>query len=99
MRKILLTAAACFGAAIINAAGTGPAAAYDYPWCVQGRNVGFPGDCSYTTYRQCLASASGRNVGCGINPRVAFDRARRGEPPYPPEPEPPPRRGHPRRYY
>ncbi|WP_407177594.1 DUF3551 domain-containing protein [Bradyrhizobium sp. STM 3562] len=51
-------------------------AAYDYPWCIQGRDWGYPGECSYQTYEQCMASASGRNVYCGINPRVAFDRAR-----------------------
>jgi hypothetical protein len=99
MRKIVLTAAALFGAAIASVAGVAPAAAYDYPWCVQGRGVGFPGDCSYATYKQCLARASGRNVGCGINPRVAFDRARRGESPYPPEPELLQSRGHQRRNY
>ena len=99
MRRIVLTTAALFGAVIASAAGSAPAAARDYPWCVQGRGVGFPGDCSYATYRQCRASASGRNVGCGINPRVAFDRARRGESPYPPEPEPRSPRGYPRRNY
>jgi hypothetical protein len=53
-------------------AGSAPAAAYDYPWCVQGKDVGYPGDCSYTTYQQCQASASGRYASCGINPRFAF---------------------------
>lgn len=49
-----------------------PAAAYDYPYCVQGKGVGFPGDCSYQTYAQCMASASGRQAYCNVNPRVAF---------------------------
>jgi hypothetical protein len=83
MRKIVLTAAALIGAGFASVAGTAPAAAFDYPWCVQGRGVGYPGDCSYQTYAQCQASASGRNVGCGINPRVAFEQGRRGGPPYP----------------
>ena len=48
------------------------AQAQDYPWCVQGRGVGYPGDCSYSTRPQCLASASGRLVSCGINPRFAY---------------------------
>ncbi|HLZ04186.1 MAG TPA: DUF3551 domain-containing protein [Bradyrhizobium sp.] len=43
-----------------------------YPWCVQGRGVGYPGDCSYTSYKQCMASASGRYAYCGVNPYVAF---------------------------
>ena len=78
MRKMVLTAMVLIGAGFASVAGTAPAAAdFDYPWCVQGRGVGYPGDCSYQTYAQCQASASGRNVGCGINPVVAF-RAQRG---------------------
>ena len=78
MRNAMLCilALAALGAATM--AGSGPAAAYDYPWCVQGRGVGIPGDCSYQTYGQCMASASGRNLYCNINPRVAFGRQRRG---------------------
>jgi Protein of unknown function (DUF3551) len=53
-------------------AGSSPAAAYDYPYCIQGRGVGIAGDCAYTTYAQCMATASGRGVYCNINPRVAF---------------------------
>ena len=72
MRKltlVLLTMAAAGAGAI---AGSAPAAAYDYPYCAQGRGVGVPGDCSYQTYAQCMASASGRGLFCNINPRVAF---------------------------
>ena len=64
MRKTILTVVALSGAAIVTTITSGPAAAYDYPWCVQGRGVGIPGDCSYQTYGQCMASASGRNVYC-----------------------------------
>jgi hypothetical protein len=46
--------------------------AQDYKWCVQGTGVGSPGDCSFATRRQCMAAASGRLVGCGINPRFAY---------------------------
>jgi hypothetical protein len=94
MRK-MMTAAALVGAAIASVAGAAPAAAYDYPWCVQGRGVGYPGECSYQTFRQCQASASGRNVSCGINPLVAF--ARRGEPVY--EDAPPAPLRHSRRHH
>jgi hypothetical protein len=76
MRKTILTFAALSAAAIAAMATAGPAAAYDYPWCAQGRGVGIPGDCSYRTYGQCMASASGRNLYCNVNPRVAFGRAR-----------------------
>jgi hypothetical protein len=76
MRKTILTFAALLAAAIAAIATAGPAAAYDYPWCAQGRGVGIPGDCSYRTYGQCMASASGRNLSCNVNPRVAFGSAR-----------------------
>ena len=82
MRKTILTVVALSGAAIVTTITSGPAAAYDYPLCVQGRGVGIPGDCSYQTYGQCMASASGRNVYCNINPRVAFGRAPYGRGPY-----------------
>ncbi len=60
MRKTILTMAALSAAAIMTTVTSGPAAAYDYPWCAQGKGVGVPGDCSYQTYGQCMASASGR---------------------------------------
>ena len=79
MRNAMLAILALSAAAAATAAGTSPAAAYDYPYCVQGRGVGYPGDCSYATYGQCMASASGRAVYCGVNPRVAFGlQQRRG---------------------
>ncbi len=55
-----------------------PAAAdpFDYPWCIQGRDEGYPGYCGYQTYHQCQASASSRDAYCGINPRVAFSQQR-----------------------
>jgi Protein of unknown function (DUF3551) len=83
MRKTILTMAALSAAAIITTVTSGPAAAYDYPWCAQGKGVGVPGDCSYQTYGQCMASASGRNLYCNINPRVAFGPLRQGRPVYP----------------
>lgn len=75
MRKSLVLAGLLFGMSFVTAP---PASAQDYPWCVQGRSVGYPGDCSYRTRAQCEASASGRNVGCGINPRFAYGQQRRG---------------------
>jgi hypothetical protein len=59
-----------------------PAHAYQYPWCVQGRGIGYPGDCSYQTYAQCMASASGRTNYCGRNPAAALARDRYGRPVY-----------------
>ena len=52
--------------------GAVPAAAGDYPWCAQGGEYGYPGECAYRTYHQCQASVSGRLLFCGPNPRVAY---------------------------
>jgi hypothetical protein len=76
MRKAMLAMATLISAGAATIAGGGPAAAYDYPWCVQGRGVGIPGDCSYQTYAQCMASASGRGIYCNVNPRAAFGQRR-----------------------
>jgi Protein of unknown function (DUF3551) len=72
MRNPMLALLTLMAAGVATFAGSAPAAAYDYPWCVQGRGVGIPGDCSYQTCAQCMASASGRALYCSVNPRVAF---------------------------
>jgi hypothetical protein len=72
MRNTMLAALALSAATVASVAGSSPAAAYDYPYCLQGRGIGVPGECAYATYEQCLASASGRALYCNINPRVAF---------------------------
>jgi Protein of unknown function (DUF3551) len=74
MRKFVLTMLALSAAGVATLATSAPAAAYDYPWCVQGRGVGIPGDCSYQTYAQCEASASGRGLYCNSNPRAALNQ-------------------------
>ncbi|SDS46251.1 DUF3551 domain-containing protein [Bradyrhizobium canariense] len=49
-----------------------PAAAGKY--CLQGSQWGFPGNCQFHSRRQCMATASGTNSTCGINPRYAHAR-------------------------
>jgi len=83
MRKFGFVALAALVTGLASISASAPAQAGDYPWCVQGRDVGYPGDCSYWTYNQCMASASGRFATCGLNPRAAFARDRRGGPVYP----------------
>jgi hypothetical protein len=78
MRNAMLALLALSAAGAATIAGSGPAAAFDYPYCLQGRGVGVPGDCYYQSYAQCMASASGRSAYCAINPRVAFGQQRRG---------------------
>ena len=46
-------------------------------YCLQGRQSGYPGNCEFSTYEQCMATASGTNEGCGINPMKAFAPQRR----------------------
>ena len=61
-------------------------------YCLQGRQWGYPGNCQFSTYQQCMATASGTNAYCGINPAYAFAQEPRGR--YPDE-----RRGrYPQRY-
>ena len=79
MRYATLVMTALLAAGAATVAGPTPAAAIDYPWCIQGGGWGVPGDCSYRSYAQCMAAASGRRVYCNINPRVAFGQQQRRE--------------------
>jgi hypothetical protein len=85
MRKLMFAMAifAAPGLATLTTAGPA-AAAHDYPWCVQGWGVDIPGDCSYRTYAQCMASASGRNAWCAENPRAALAKGKRARNVYAP---------------
>jgi Protein of unknown function (DUF3551) len=67
MRKFLFalpTFAAAFAAA-------NQVAARDYPFCIQGGR----GDCSFASYQQCQATASGRSAYGGINPAFRNSQA------------------------
>jgi Protein of unknown function (DUF3551) len=48
-------------------------------YCLQGRIWGYPGNCQFSSYAQCMATASGTNAYCGINPQYAFALQRRGD--------------------
>jgi hypothetical protein len=71
MRSLFL-ALAVLGAGF--AVQSAPAQARDYPFCLQGRDIstGY-GDCSYATYQQCQATASGTYASCYANPYYAYD--------------------------
>jgi hypothetical protein len=48
---------------------TAPAGAGGMPFCIKGCDFGGgAGDCSFSSYRQCLATASGRDATCAANP-------------------------------
>ncbi|MDE2468702.1 MAG: DUF3551 domain-containing protein, partial [Bradyrhizobium sp.] len=43
------------------------------PYCIKGYFYASPvGDCSFDTYGQCLATASGRLAYCDVNPFYHF---------------------------
>lgn len=54
------------------------AQARDYPFCINGADYGSAvGDCSFDTYEQCLATASGRLAFCEANPFFAYAKQQR----------------------
>jgi hypothetical protein len=88
MRYAMLGLLGLMSAGAVMTTSATPAAAFDFPYCLQGRDWGIPGECSYSSYEACEASASGRGLYCNVNPRVAFL----------PPPSAEPRRHHGRRY-
>jgi hypothetical protein len=66
MRKAVLALMAFGAVCAIDAA---PAAAKDHPYCIKGCDFGGgAGDCSFSSYQQCQAAASGRDATCAANP-------------------------------
>lgn len=80
MRNVTLAILALSVAGAATLAGSDAIAAHDYPYCIEDQISDFPHDCYYQSYAQCMASASGRAAECVVNPRVAFERARRSQP-------------------
>jgi hypothetical protein len=69
MRRLLFAALSVSVLASIGSVS--PAAAARDRYCLQGRQWGFPGNCQFSSRRQCLATASGTGAHCGLNPRYA----------------------------
>jgi uncharacterized protein DUF3551 len=67
MRHLVLALLAASGLAFI---GTAPAQAVGtrYPFCIQGNDYPALSNCSFTSYEQCMATASGRYLYCIENP-------------------------------
>jgi hypothetical protein len=72
MRSILAISA------VLVAFSAAPAAARDYPWCARTSSNGFNGDCSFTSFNQCMATVSGQRGECLQNPRFAYGQQTRG---------------------
>jgi hypothetical protein len=89
MRNLILAVLAATGLAT---AATAPAAAVGtkYPFCMHGRDYPSLSDCSYTSFEQCQATASGRFLECIANPyyippgepRAPRRRVQPGDPAY-----------------
>jgi len=90
MRRAILVLLAAGGLAALGAT---PAAAVGtrYPFCIQGDEQPGLSNCTFTSYEQCQATASGRRLWCIANPYYAGDggaapyagRSRRLPPAYP----------------
>jgi hypothetical protein len=66
MRRAFWALMVCAAA---STTGAPPAAARDYPFCIKGCDFGAGrGDCSFSSYQQCQATASGRDAYCDANP-------------------------------
>ncbi len=57
-------------AGALTALGSAPAAAVGtrYPFCIQGDEQPGLSNCTFTSYEQCQATASGRFLSCIANP-------------------------------
>lgn len=90
MRNVITLVLAAGGLAAI---GMSPAQAVGtrYPFCIQGDEQPGLSNCSFTSYEQCQATASGRFLTCIANPYYignsdeprAYDGRRPPPPPYP----------------
>ena len=65
MRTLILALAT---SAAVFATGVAEVAAGDYRYCIRGDDFG-TGDCTFASYQQCQATASGRTAYCGPNLR------------------------------
>jgi hypothetical protein len=83
MRSLVLALLAASGAAVV--AAPAQAVGTRYPFCIQGD--AYPGlsNCTFTSYEQCKATASGRYLSCienpyyqGADPRADRRSRRRG---------------------
>ncbi len=88
MRRVILVLLAAGGVAALGAM---PAEAVGtrYPFCIQGNDQPGLSNCTFISYEQCQATASGRFLSCIANPYYVGD----GERPALYRPRPPPAAG------
>ncbi len=68
MRLALAAASLAFLASALPS----DAQARDYPWCSRTSGSGYEPSCTFTSFRQCMATVSGQAGDCMQNPRMAF---------------------------
>ena len=88
MRQVLLVALSILGLVAIAmpissglARTRAPVGAATPPgdlYCLQGRIWGYPGNCQFSNYNQCMVTASGTDAYCGENPRYLFAGPQQG---------------------
>ncbi len=85
MRNLLLLGLAALVVIVTSGASSqarprGPVMSATPPdlYCLQGRIWGYPGNCQFSNYAQCAATASGQDAYCGPNPTYLFARQPRG---------------------
>jgi Protein of unknown function (DUF3551) len=88
MRNAILIGLAISGLALV-AGSPAEAVGTRYPFCLQGNDSPGLSNCTFTSYQQCQATASGRFLYCVANPFYAGGgepapyRGRRPPPDYP----------------
>jgi len=76
-RKSFLVVLATLAAVALHTSSSAAQGIQDR-YCLQGRIWGYPGNCQFSNYQQCMATASGTDAYCGINPMYAYGQQRRG---------------------
>ena len=66
--SLAVPAAVVLAIGLLTGFATSPAAAGDGAFCINGFNYDGIGDCSYSSYAQCQATASGTANSCLANP-------------------------------
>jgi hypothetical protein len=67
MRDAIVALLAAGGLAMVGSAPAGAVGA-SYPFCIQGDEYPGLSNCTFTSYEQCQATASGRTLQCIENP-------------------------------
>ena len=79
---IAIPGSSCLARSRARAPAVAVASGIQDRYCLQSWDWGYPGNCEFSTYDQCMATASGTGAGCGENPQYLFAEQRRGYSPF-----------------